>query len=186
MDYYWSMKNDAESIVTSLHWSKELQKHGFPQEGANFVWVEAGQKFGDGYHTTADSLTKQGLYFVGGDYGDLGKGHRTADGEARYSGTIEFPAVHVPEYGSDNSFEYPVSCAAPTAEEILRRLPGRIDANGMTGILKIKVPYATWFIVGYTGHHEEGSTLVTSPPNLANAAAAMYCYLAENGLLPKA
>lgn len=69
--------------------------------------------------------------------------------------------------------------AAPTAEEILRRLPGYSVTWGepfvMPGEVEISCPI-----------NGEGKRHHISDTKLANAAAAMYCYLAEQDLLPKA
>ena len=72
--------------------------------------------------------------------------------------------------------------AAPTAEEILRRLPRAINVSRITpnrGSLQFRWG-VKWIQIGNTGveHLEVGDTL-------ANAAAAMYVYLSEHGLLPE-
>lgn len=93
---------------------------------------------------------------------------------------------------SDYFFNRKTDFAAPTAEEILRRLPAEFkeepkwkDGIGETwklGMYKLRESF-WWVGYGYpdmlrTKHTETAKTL-------ANAAAAMYCYLAENSLLPK-
>jgi hypothetical protein len=103
-------------------------------------------------------------------------GRRSAEGDARYAGTITFDAVHVPEYGSDNDFDFPVCCAAPTAEEILRRLPDFITVAKVNAHNR-----GTIYRISFDQIEEE-----FKDASLSNAAAAMYCYLSKNGLLPKA
>lgn len=66
--------------------------------------------------------------------------------------------------------------AAPTSEEILRMLPQLVNHFGL--IIARTPDNQGWevaYLGGYKGFRE---------PSLANAAAAMYCYLSENNLLP--
>lgn len=67
-------------------------------------------------------------------------------------------------------------CAAPTDEEILRRLPPSINAEDRFWALHCYTANERWF-VDYVEHYTQQAD------TLANAAAAMYCYLAENSLL---
>lgn len=76
--------------------------------------------------------------------------------------------------------------AAPTAEEILRRLPESLyweGADSKLTTLRIRSWAGRWSIeyrdnkTNHRNHHENQDTL-------AAAAAAMWCYLAENKLLP--
>lgn len=61
--------------------------------------------------------------------------------------------------------------AAPTAEEILRRLPSAV-------ISFLPFEKSPWMVMVNEAGHDVCET------TLANAAAACYCYLAENKLLP--
>jgi len=80
----------------------------------------------------------------------------------------------------NNALDY---FAAPTAEEILQRLPEYVGTQFWSIIAEGHVRDGRK-VMGYTIYyptkHEEWSD------TLANAAAAMYCHLAENGLLPTA
>lgn len=69
-------------------------------------------------------------------------------------------------------YPYREHFAAPTAEEILRRLPHGTD----TELIIKRKPKGTWRVT-CTGDTIGGDTL-------ANAAAAMFCFLSENNLLP--
>jgi hypothetical protein len=71
---------------------------------------------------------------------------------------------------------------APTAEDILRRLPNCIVENSVPFALTCIKGINDEWLVGYPESHPDlfpGNTL-------ANAAAAMYCYLAEHHLLDAA
>ena len=76
--------------------------------------------------------------------------------------------------------------AAPTAEEILRRLPLVLDIHAVVDdrprmrALKIIPSHPNRWKVSYE------NILDQTEDSLANAAAAMYCYLAENNLFPLA
>lgn len=73
--------------------------------------------------------------------------------------------------------------AAPTAEEILRRLPRFVQSDEMAGRLATVLDDGRTWMVAYfsTGQGHRGAT---EDESLANAAAAMYCYLAEKLLQP--
>jgi hypothetical protein len=92
----------------------------------------------------------------------------------------------------DENVEWEGHISAPTAEEILRRLPLSIerakDGNVRVGFLCVR-PVATggWAVIyrrrtGATGRSTKIADVCAD--TLANAAAAMYVYLAENNLLP--
>ena len=74
-------------------------------------------------------------------------------------------------------------CAAPTAEEILRRLPNAIYHKGSIYYLVIRDKDCV--------SYERAENMVDNSPlhdssenGLRNSLAAMYCYLAEHNLLP--
>jgi hypothetical protein len=78
--------------------------------------------------------------------------------------------------------------AAPTAEEILRRLPQgfedpdcelKIDCMGDDAN---SIAKREWF-VSYENENEDWIMKMMSDSCLANAAASMWCYLKKNGLL---
>ncbi len=82
--------------------------------------------------------------------------------------------------------------AAPTAEEILRRLPDYIGTEYVLVTVRDH-PENKWSVnyirisekgVNYHPDHEFRARPCDGD-SLANAAAAMWCYLAENKLLPK-
>lgn len=82
--------------------------------------------------------------------------------------------------------------AAPTVAEILVRLPlqihGRTLVIGHSNVAGDHVAPLGW-LVRYCGWDAEGQkplpAYVGQADTLANAAAALYCYLAERGLLPR-
>lgn len=68
--------------------------------------------------------------------------------------------------------------AAPTASEILDRLPHMIDGgDGWMALLRVMPNENEWQVFYDPVAGEKGDTL-------ANAAAAMYVFLSENNLLP--
>ena len=85
--------------------------------------------------------------------------------------------------------EFNFLLSAPTAEEILRRLPD---------VLKVKEGYTApllvthraweergWYVMYSTGlRYGDEKGEVTSADTLANAASKMWCYLKEQNLLP--
>lgn len=79
--------------------------------------------------------------------------------------------------------------AAPTAEEILRRLPKKIVqvpkfSYGDPEVLMLTANMTTndlWYVRYLSSRIQQYGEADAS---LANAAAAMYCYLSENKLLP--
>lgn len=76
-------------------------------------------------------------------------------------------------------YTYSEPLAAPTAEEILRRLPKFITEDGMVHRRHVHWDYGD-NRVEYGRNH----VYCADAESLANAAAAMYCYLAEQNLLP--
>lgn len=69
--------------------------------------------------------------------------------------------------------------AAPTAEQILRRLPC-VPSDFPLTIAR----YSTGgYYIDYSPENSDKQQVIEAD-TLANAAAAMYCYLAENNLLP--
>ena len=69
--------------------------------------------------------------------------------------------------------------AAPTASELMRRLP---DTSSNHSILIVQHFLEKWHVQYLDGNN---IVFIYSDPSLANAAAAMWCYLAENKLLPQ-
>jgi hypothetical protein len=89
--------------------------------------------------------------------------------------------------------------AAPTAEEILRRLPkkllyesraGRISGDGSEVAYELRIYPIKWkdmrWRVGYDKKNPSDTVEEFEADTLANAAAAMYCHCAEQKLLPAA
>lgn len=145
----------TESIVPSLEMCKKLKEAGWPQDDAVWYWV--GHMLNDKMQPTSWTLWPREKE----EYREQWKPH-----------------IH----------------AAPTAEEILRRLPDEIPINaGLKGsdywieIAKSSHWGSTPWEIRY---RENGTLLLWDNPEpiraatLANAAAAMYCYLAEQKLLP--
>ena len=75
-----------------------------------------------------------------------------------------------------------INIAAPTAEEILRKLPKIIVHKEFHSRLYI-TPYENDYEVGYSPQWNGGIKLNKAEESLADAAAAMTCYLVEQGLL---
>ena len=73
--------------------------------------------------------------------------------------------------------------AAPTAEEILRRLPKVRAGKSSTLYVDIGEDVSYW-VVGYSSQPSDDWVPKVSDQSLANAAAAMWIYLQEHSLLP--
>ncbi|HEV7278874.1 MAG TPA: hypothetical protein VGN57_01570 [Pirellulaceae bacterium] len=149
--------NSPESITVSLDWSRKLKEAGWPQgaDSSLFSWIE-------GWH--------------GAEWPD----GRPFEKDVYYR---NFAIDILDSYFHEGTTG--VSFAAPTAEEILQRLPQELrrDEFGREWHLSCW-PIGSYWRLCYASadmkieqHHERGESL-------ANAAAAMYCYLAENKLLP--
>lgn len=95
----------------------------------------------------------------------------TADGDWRcrhqYSGQGGRAA-------DDYMFEHGHAFAAPTAEEILRRLPVRLDGGYPIAVFR---DHRGWCV-----HYRD--EMQFTDDTLSNAAAAMYCHLSKSNLLP--
>lgn len=91
------------------------------------------------------------------------------------------------EYFIDRQNEYGIfECAAPTAEEILRRLPWKIERDGSTFFLRIErwndsLDVLSWRVI-YPNLH----AFTNIDNSLANASASMWLFLKEHSLLPNA
>ncbi len=157
-----------ESIVTSLDWSRKLEKAGWPQDAGLFYWQCPHRR-----------TTRSGRVIRHPD--------NLVTVEALPRKTDGAPDI-------DNvalSFAY---FAAPTAEEILRRLPGlretekgeivQLHARPYTPPRGTLVPRWELIWMANSGRMWLRPSIVED--TLANAAAAMYCYLAEQKLLPAA
>jgi len=72
--------------------------------------------------------------------------------------------------------------AAPTAEEVLRKLPAHIQDDRMA-ILRMGDTYGVYYLHHESGYVDERRHLRLSD-TLANAAASMFVFLAEQKLLP--
>ena len=149
--------NSPESIVVSLEWAKKLKKAGWPQDDGCFWYREI-------MHTGAKRM------------------HRTLiDREAREHCQTN-PLPNPTAIKSEEWFD------ATTAEEILWRLPEYLNQRDIKGELHFyKWPdgfscgYSRWDSLpnGYAWAH------MMKADTLANAAAAMWCHLKENNLLPE-
>lgn len=76
--------------------------------------------------------------------------------------------------------------AAPTAEEILRRLPRHLpwkDDSDNTATLFVNI-FPSSYRVGYSPQWTKDAWSSPDAESLADAAAGCYCYLAEQKLLP--
>lgn len=76
--------------------------------------------------------------------------------------------------------------AAFLCEEILRRLPGNLGLVGFEAYLQFTMLSGNRWMLQYMGRKEPPEQPTIVEPSLANAAAAMYCYLAKQKLLPPA
>jgi hypothetical protein len=154
-----------ESIVTSLDWSKKLKEAGWPQDVCHFKYC--------GGHTWFHDDQENGKFEP-----------------CEYDGVLESD-----EYCPRAELTCEFTLAAPTAEEVLRRLPPIVRARHEGGD-EIGCPEMKWyptlipahFTVGYMGdkhwitHGEK--MLFFEDASLANAAAQMYIHLSQNNLLP--
>lgn len=161
--------NQPTSITVSLDMAKKLKEAGWPQGEQIF------------YFTNAHNIA---------EYPE--DGYELEIGEFHLSGKTFLEWAPVEKLNGHLSF------AAPTAEEILRRLPTRIKRFGDKEEFFLKVaPFRTGgglprvFFVGYETIPIKDGESVTHmmkfeprEPSLANAAAAMWCYLSDNKLLP--
>lgn len=127
-----------EEIVTSLDWSKKLEKAGWHNE-TFLSWLQ--EKDGSWY------LDNTGGYVFG------------RDSEPWYF--------------------------APTAEEVLRRLPKILEGKDKWNLKLTVTPYADRWSIDFLRHDGRHDPLSrsTTEDTLANAAAAMFCCLAEQKLL---
>ena len=147
------------SIVTSLEWSKKLKEAGWNQKQPNFLWVE--------FFNTSSTVPKE-----------------------RLSSLIRIDEWHgcdCEQPYKDRSYLKSLSrYAAPTAEEILRRLPMdrvRLGQYFMMNVPKKGDSGNRWY-VSYKKYVSREDTHEEHGDTIANAAAAMFCYLAEHKLLP--
>lgn len=134
-----------DAIVTSLDWSKKLKEAGWPQE-STFFWARAARL--DEWEVVIDAE----ISWIGND-------------------NIKGSGCGCCERDDELADKF----AAPTAEEILRRLP-RTVGEAELALNHGPIDGEPWYIFypGVRGIRDF---------SLANAAAAMYCYLAENKLL---
>lgn len=101
-----------------------------------------------------------------------------------------------PKYLSDEWREKLIEAGFPESElvlgcsdEILRRLPDSILSNS-GHIVPLLIAYRAWSSKGFNIRYADGlvygsdQACVVSGDTLANAAAAMYCFLSTNNLLP--
>lgn len=157
-----------ESIVVSLEWAKKLMEAGWPQ-------------------TTDDSYFQWSNHILVFEYEDLGCPKAEPVGNPQYGMTpTKFKiqrSSQIPELSEQETNGELIVFAAPTAEEILRRLPTFLqleDGAYDLRILKMTGHFNVWYSRADTVFPEGG----VMENSLANASAAMYVYLAENKLLP--
>lgn len=147
--------SSTSAITVSLEWAKKLKEAGYPQGSTHYLWGEDGWKL---------------------------------DGKKDVSHNLIQPKGDIPykDGGKIEDGVYQRFYAAPTAEEILRRLPYSYEK---------KVNRTQKAVVYITVHREKQGWQVRAHSKrtlhwasqidtLANAAAAMYCYLSSNNLLP--
>ena len=113
-------------------------------------------------------------------------------------GWIEYGSIHSFDSGAKSMYKRGAVFAAPTAEEILRRLPKHLNAFGQHGRLTVQfgLSQSQWQpCVGYIHHksnnwifqgdnYQDGMMYFVDTDSLANAAAQMWLYLKKNNLLP--
>lgn len=151
------MKNSPESIVVSLEWSKKLKEAGYRQRARFLFWI----KYCDNPKVSPDKI----------EYFEWGSNRRGEVG-LEMNGT-----THLDFY------------AAPTAEEILRELPDTISIGNKGYSLSIDAICCgenekTWTEWEVCYQNDDEMPISFIDVSIANAAACMYCHLAENNLLP--
>lgn len=166
-----------EQQVSSIEPSKRLKALGVKQESA-FYWVEAGQKYGDGYGNTAGGFTQEMLVCVAPLQGIKREGRRSSSQEKDYKGDIKFDAVGVGQYGDDNYIEYPILCAAFTASESFEELPEIIEHGGHKYVLVIGKHE-----VSYRNKEAEPEAISMMGGTFADRLASMRIYLIEKGII---
>lgn len=171
-----------ENIVVSLDWAKKLKEAEWPQGESVFWWWEDLLK---GQPTAlVDSLPKSLPRKTLSAQACNGNN----DGNDPMIDELHEPARTGKDYEDDcPAFDWKHRyTAAPTAEEILRRLPGNLmmAGEGYDAYLQfLKLGDYKW-ILTYMGKTEPKGQPMKKEDSLANAAAAMYVYLADNKLLP--
>ncbi len=149
---------NADSIVVDLEHARSLREAGWEQNPTKdlFSWIEA-------YH--GSSYPEEKPFEV-----DLHYRNFTCDFLDSYR-----------EEGTTT-----ICYAAPTAEEILRRLPECLHWEGADShftTLRI-APWAGRWSVEYRDKQNDSRNHTENADTLANAASKMWCYLKKNNLLP--
>lgn len=160
-----------ESIVVSLEWAKKLRDAGWRQ-GFSGVFAPATVESIEQI-LPSDPMPSGYFYWM-----DVRRDYRTGE-----------PSPKVESMYCN----YPMIAAAPTAEEILRRLPVLEDENGSYRWHaddcgdKVRVWMKTGSGIKYLVPDPRGGgkmALSTEGDTLADAAAALWIYLKEHSLLP--
>lgn len=147
-----------EPITTSLEWSKKLKKAGWQQALSNGTWYWGQIAYEDPWLC----LVHDDVDHVEEDFKNHGKHkHSYSDHECMIA-------------------------VAPTAEEILRRLPYSLPWKGDSDNIAILFinKYPSTYRVGYSPQWTQDAWRTDDSESLSDAAAACYCYLSENNLLP--
>ena len=157
--------NTPKSITVSLEWAKRLQDAGWHQG-----WTGVGtiNSFTDKPESMKTDI--MGTYFKWFDVrSDYSKGEIIPQVESIYC-------------------NYPMIADAPTAEEILQKLPRRLihegEPEGKWLCINSHPDQKGWRIAYLQGQYSAWRNVIEEK-SLAKAAAAMWCYLKENNLLPK-
>lgn len=144
-------ESSPSAITVSLEWAKKLKEAGWHQG-----WTGVGtlSSFAEKPETMKADI--MGTYFKWFDVrSDYTKGEPYPQVESIYC-------------------NYPMIADAPTAEEILRRLPQIIEH---TGLIVTRSQNDKEWEVAYLGSKPARDS------SLANAAAAMWCFLKSHNLL---
>ena len=148
-----------ESITVNLDYAKRLKAAGWPQRESLHWWIEFYNSSSTDPNTMLSALITDETWYYG-EHTDRAGPYR----ERSYLKKLK-------------------RFAAPTASEILGMLPRRLtvegDADGKWICINSHADREGWKI----GYLEHPYRFLAVESTLANAAAAMYVYLAEHSLL---
>jgi len=150
------------AITVSLEWAKKLKAAGWDQSDSLFYWFMPEGRPIEGRPIMVGQIVEYQAEPKGAEH--------NPSGLAQF---IYYPTGWLPE----------ASIAMPTAEEILRRLPDWCYAKKSSF-----GPCEHWIVLDQDGHVRTPAECrhipVTEHDTLANAAAAMFVFLAEQKLSP--
>ena len=165
-----------QQIVVSLEIAKRLAKAGWPQDEATFFWALPKMKH---YHKEQP------------DWELVYDGHceKALTNNAGYTRENEPLSYYISDIEGGNEYSNDQDVleviAAPTAEEILRKLPTSILNLGAIEKIFLLIDrnqVNEWEVI-YANLLKSEMHYQKNDASLANAAASMACYLVEQGLL---